>query len=167
MSRCAVRYTDTMRDWLALYKYRGSERLEIVLAAMLAFAYERLCRVSGASFPTITAVPLAQERLRERGFNQAERLAMRLADWYRISYSPLLRRLRHTEKQSLKSRRSRVVDMRATFAPQLRPEWTGPVLLVDDIYTTGSTLNECARVLRQAAPTADPPSVYGLLWARS
>jgi len=168
VSRCAVRYNDTMKDWLALYKYRGNEGVEIILAAMLAFAFERLGDATpGASFPTITSVPLAPERLRERGFNQAERLAVRLSGWYGIEYRPLLHRLRHTEKQSLKSRRSRVADMRGNFAAALPSSYSGNIVLLDDVYTTGSTIDECARVLKQAAGSPEESGIYGLLWARS
>jgi len=168
LSRCAVRYTDMMRDWLALYKYRGNEGVETVLSAMLAFGYERLSEASGQKFQAVTSVPLAPERLLERGFNQAERLARRVADWYGIPYVPLLKRLRHTEKQSLKSRRGRVVDMRGNFdVSSSISVVSGNILLVDDVYTTGSTLNECARVLRMASDEGKPVGVYGLLWARS
>jgi len=168
ISRCAVRYTDAMRDWLALYKYRGNEGVETILAAMLAFALERLqAATSQASFPVITAVPLAPERLRERGFNQAERLACRLSEWYGMAYRPLLHRLRHTEKQSLKTRRSRVVDMRGNFAAVSTASFSGNIVLLDDVYTTGSTLDECARVLRQASEPQADSRIYGLLWARS
>jgi competence protein ComFC len=172
ISRCAVRYDNQMRDWLALYKYRGNEKLESVLAAMLAFAYERLCEYSSepAIFNSITSVPLAPERLLDRGFNQAERLSLQLSQWYGLTYEPMLLRLRHTEKQSLKSRRSRVTDMRGNFSAvstELFSRSVSKIILVDDIYTTGSTLDECARVLRQASGPEAPPEIYGLLWARS
>ncbi len=167
ISRCAVGYDKPMKDWLALYKYRGNEQLELVLAAMLAFAYERLCEAIQPDFHAITSVPLAPERLLDRGFNQAERLAIRLANWYGLSYSPMLERLRHTEKQSLKTRRSRVVDMRGNFAAVSTALFSPTIILVDDIYTTGSTLDECARVLQQANQIEAKTTVYGLLWARS
>jgi predicted amidophosphoribosyltransferase len=108
----------------------------------------------------------------DRGFNQAERLARRLAEWYGLGYETLLVRLRHTEKQSLKTRRSRVVDMRGNFAAESSGLFSARlasagILLIDDIYTTGSTLDECARVLREAFHMERRPEVYGLLWARS
>ncbi len=172
LSRCAVRYDTGMKDWLALYKYRGNEQLESVLAAMLAFAYERLNETVTTGFQTVTSVPIAPERMQDRGFNQAERLARRLTEWYGESYETLLVRLRHTEKQSLKTRRSRVVDMRGNFAAVASDLFSTTVgsariLLIDDIYTTGSTLDECARVLKEAFPAGVSPEIYGLLWARS
>ncbi|TJY41943.1 ComF family protein [Cohnella pontilimi] len=181
--RCAVRYDDRMRDMLALYKYRGSERLEPVLAAMLAAAFERVCSELGGRdaahiFQAVTAVPLAEERLDDRGFNQAERMAVSLSQWYGVAYLPLLQRVRHTEKQSLKTRRSRIVDMKGNFVADRdvmgRIPFAGVsrfrILLIDDIYTTGSTVNECARALKDAlaeAGVASEPEVYGALWARS
>ncbi|MFC5528970.1 ComF family protein [Cohnella yongneupensis] len=198
--RCAVRYDDAMKEWLARYKYRGHERLAPILAAILASALERLEELllseapakrvqctnstqrtirtslnSAPLFQAITSVPLSLERHRERGFNQAESLALHLSEWYGIPYRPMLRRVRHTEKQSLKSRRSRVTDMRGIFEseethgalvsplPQLRCN----ILLVDDVYTTGSTVNECARILQQSHTDARNVRIFGLTWARS
>lgn len=163
--RCAVRYDDRMRDWLARYKYRGNERFAPILAAMLAYAFES--RFENTPIDGIASVPLSSDRLRERGFNQAERLAVQLADWYGIPYVPMLRRIRHTEKQSLKSRRNRVIDMRGIFesmddAASATP-LSGNFLLLDDVYTTGSTIDECARIIRGAHPDA---RIYGLAWAR-
>lgn len=177
-SRSAVKYDAKMKEVLALYKYRGSEKLEPVLAAMLAFSYEQLQRElisQGIDIgqPIVTAVPLARERLEERGFNQAERMAVRLANWYGFFYDPLLSRLFHTEKQSLKDRRSRTTDMKGIFTlastPSRSAEEVRPtILLVDDIYTTGSTINECARILKQGLTQSGiSPHVYGVLWARS
>lgn len=184
-SRSAVRYDNRMKELLALYKYRGSERLEAIMAAILSSAYERICteltaRVAKSHFRAITSVPLAQERLEERGFNQAERMARLLAGWYGIPYLPLLRRNRHTEKQSLKTRRSRLTDMRGNFSADpvvlshlmeacAQAEEPVRILIADDVYTTGSTLNECARAVRTALPplAAKRLEIYGLLWARS
>ncbi|MBO9599111.1 MAG: ComF family protein [Cohnella sp.] len=163
--RCAVRYDERMRDWLARYKYRGNERLAPILAAMLAYAFES--RYAVMSIATITSVPLSPERLRERGFNQSERLAELISEWYGIPYMPMLRRIRHTEKQSLKTRRNRVIDMRGNFESMKEKSpstyRSGNFLLLDDVYTTGSTIDECARIIRGAHPDA---RIYGLAWAR-
>lgn len=176
--RGAVRYDETMKEWLAMYKYRGLEKLGPIMAAMLAGAVERLCPEGerpNRYFHAITFVPLASERLADRGFNQAERMARAVAGWYGLPCVDALRRLRHTEKQSLKSRRGRMEDMKGNFAAA-SPKADGAALLpgdklrllvVDDVYTTGSTMNECARVMRQAGMGGTDTRVYGALWARS
>lgn len=186
-ARCAVRYDDAMKNLLALYKYRGSERLEPIMAAMLACAFESIAGElvmdshinDRPVFHAVTSVPLAQERLIDRGFNQAERMAETLAAWYNLPYHPLLLRVRHTEKQSLKNRQSRLADMKGNFAAIDRIEnligkpkgnHATRILLVDDIYTTGSTVNECAFALRSALSansTQTSLEIYGALWARS
>ncbi|MDG0794562.1 ComF family protein [Cohnella ginsengisoli] len=168
--RCSVQYRDEMRDWLADYKYRGAERYTEVMAAMLSCAMEQLRNDFGGAFDLITAVPLAPGRLEERGFNQAERMAAAMAAWYGIPYRPLLKRTRDTEKQSGKARQGRIADMRGLFAPAdgfaAARSPSGPlrILIADDIYTTGSTMNDCARAVLQAVPGAQ---VYGIAWSRS
>ncbi|THF80813.1 ComF family protein [Cohnella fermenti] len=173
--RGAVRYDDAMKEWLALYKYRGLERLEAAFAAMLAAAVEPL--LGETRFDVVTSVPIAPLRLADRGFDQAERVARGMAVLYRLPYRPMLRRIRHTGKQSFKGRKDRIEDMKGTFAALSPPLALGHVsealfsptdpvriMLVDDIYTTGATMTECSRALLAAYPNAE---VYGALWARS
>ncbi|RUS42596.1 ComF family protein [Cohnella sp. AR92] len=174
-SRGAVRYDDAMKELLALYKYRGLEKLEPILAAMLSAAVEPM--LSEMRFDAVTAVPIAERRLEERGFDQAERIACAVAERYRIPFRPLLKRTRHTGKQSFKGRRDRIEDMKGTFAAIEPPPalgqasralpfpQSGPrILLIDDIYTTGSTMAECSAALRQAYPNGE---IHGAVWARS
>lgn len=186
LNRAAVRYNSTMKDWLAAYKYRGHERLQFLISVMLEYAYEQLLmklkttneimRKStderrGSFYPLLTAVPLSDRRLQERGFNQAERLAEHLAARYKLDYAPLLQRIRHTNRQSHKSRRERLQDLRGAFvaAPAAEQICAGTgkrpydaIVIVDDVYTTGSTLHECAKVLREAAGMP----IYSITWAR-
>jgi predicted amidophosphoribosyltransferase len=133
----------------------------------------------------ITCVPVSEPRLAERGFNQAERLAVLLAASSQVPFCPMLIRNRDTGKQSFKSRSERNESMKSAFSafPGLRLRLlevmerrkgtlmtTKPlrVLLVDDIYTTGSTLEACSRVLRSEADAIGMNiEVYGLTWARS
>ncbi|WP_052702847.1 ComF family protein [Paenibacillus beijingensis] len=131
-----------------------------------------------------TFVPVSLERLEERGFNQAERFASALGERYRIPVVPLLERARHTGKQSFKTRSERLRDTSALFralpdASSVLRKWTCStstempvfqyrplrILIIDDIYTTGGTLHDCARALEEALP--EKLELYSLTWARS
>lgn len=99
----------------------------------------------------IIPVPLYPRRERWRGFNQAELFAQMLAGQINVPMSKgELVRIRFTHQQATLSKQKRLENVARAF------EWRGKtaapehVVLVDDVYTTGSTLNECARVLKQA-----------------
>ncbi len=178
-SRSAVRYTPFMKEWLARYKYRGSERLAPLFGDMAGFAYERLRELwetETACRTVLTYVPLSERRLEERGFNQAEAMARSVGRRYRAPVVPLLVRTRHTEKQSYKSRRERLESLERAFAMRkdgvdaLRRFLSeGPlrVVVVDDVYTTGSTMQRCGEAIAGAVDgRSNALRVYGLTWAR-
>ena len=102
----------------------------------------------------VTWVPGHRDHQLERGFNQAERLARGFARRAGLPYAPLLRRTRHGARQSGLHRAARAANVKGAFA--LREEYSGVlrklkrVLIVDDVYTTGETLDHCAKVLAHA-----------------
>lgn len=109
----------------------------------------------------VMAVPLHRHRLRERGFNQAELIAQSLAQAAGLRYFAGLARVVNSRHQaSLHSRELRLTHQQGHFVALAKPsdfvpstaghEQQASVLLVDDVLTTGSTLNECARVLKAA-----------------
>jgi competence protein ComFC len=166
----AVRYTAAMKRWLAVFKYRGHEQWADVLAEMLQMVFRR---EYATNIDLLTFVPSSEKREQERTFNQAQSLAERLAVRVHLPCRSLLRRIRHTDKQSLKSRADRVADMKRSFQldsaqtlyldEQLQKrEGTLRILIVDDVYTTGSTLHQCAKTLS----IIDGLQLYGLTWAR-
>jgi len=173
LSRSAVRYDAEMKDWLAAYKYRKNERLSDLFATMLYTTYKRhewdFTR-SGAPH-VVTYVPVSEARLYDRGFNQAAQLAARLGERLNVPVVPLLRRNRDTFKQSGKSRSERLNDLKGVFSPEpssinllLKKSLDSPIniVIVDDVYTTGSTLHYCADTLCSQLEA----NVYGLTWAR-
>ncbi len=185
-NRSAVQYSSEMREWLAQYKYRGNEKLEPLLARMMLPAFEAITKeAEKQNFSThpptiplwdaVTFVPVSLERAEERGFNQAERFASILAKHHELPLYDLLVRERHTEKQSFKSRLERMKDTQRLF--HARPDTMAllqnnvhmsrsiRILLVDDIYTTGSTVGACAAALHRHSEV--PLDIYSLTWARS
>jgi competence protein ComFC len=174
-NRSAVQYSDDMRNWLARYKYRGDEKLLPLFVEMLRYPYERLVQEIAClidhKFDLITYIPLSAERLSERGFNQAKQLAEGLGELYRTPVLPLLERTHHTGKQSYKTRGQRLDDLQGAFAFYSNETLLKPfinmgrpinVLLLDDVYTTGSTLNQCASVIQNHISA----QIFGLTWAR-
>ncbi|MEW4431725.1 hypothetical protein AB1I68_30310 [Paenibacillus pabuli] len=136
----------------------------------------------------VTYVPVSNERLAERGFNQAERLATGLAAACRLPVVDLLQRRINTTKQSFKTRSERIETMKEAFSISpsvmdtlryLYIDKAGSnsvrahscplqLLLIDDIYTTGSTLDACGRVILNATVSSDiPVEIYTLTLARS
>nr|WP_154894867.1 ComF family protein [Paenibacillus xylanexedens] len=136
----------------------------------------------------VTYVPVSNERLAERGFNQAERLASGLAAACRLPVVDLLQRQINTTKQSFKTRSERIETMKEAFSISpggmdilrdlyIRKAGSNStrvysfplqLLLIDDIYTTGSTLDACGRVILNAAVIDDiPVEIYTLSLARS
>jgi ComF family protein len=104
-----------------------------------------------AEIDLIVPVPLHRRRLRQRGYNQSLELARHLGAAWGISVAPeWLVRHRETSRQTSLSRQERSRNVRGAFA------WKGPalgakrVVLIDDVYTSGATANECAGVLKRS-----------------
>ena len=97
-------------------------------------------------------MPLHPRKIRERGFNQSEFLSGAVAAAASLPHRPgLLRKTTPTRSQTGLGRRDRRRNLRGTFSLPAGAAVAGKrVLLVDDIYTTGCTVEECARVLRRA-----------------
>lgn len=140
-------YEGPIENALRRFKYEGWRLLAEPLGRLLA---ERLV-VEGLAARCVVAVPLHCERQRARGYNQAELLA---ADLRRrlVVFEPVgkLVRIRPTPPQVGRDRLRRFENVRDAF------EWHGPplggeaMLVVDDVATTGATLDACASALREA-----------------
>ncbi|MCL1918683.1 MAG: ComF family protein [Peptococcaceae bacterium] len=136
------------RDFIHTVKYRRNPHL-------LTFVAEEACRWAGGRLPVpdvITAIPMHEEKLRERGFNQAQVLASLMAWRLAVPYRPLMERERPNVAQMGLDRRARLRNVDRVF--RLHEEsWEmgrlqGRVCwLIDDVTTTGATLEQGARVL--------------------
>ncbi|MBF0543779.1 MAG: ComF family protein [Candidatus Riflebacteria bacterium] len=104
----------------------------------------------------VIPVPLFPEREKKRGFNQAALIAEKVAFCLNSNFSPVLERTIHTAPQASLSEEDRQRNLKNAFriSPKVIPEaFLGKkLLLIDDVATTGSTISECARVLRSLKP---------------
>jgi ComF family protein len=121
---------------------------------MLASSITELLAGCGEAHPFIIPVPLHSSKRSERGFNQAELIARaavrRLLETVETAMGALVRQ-RATISQLGLSREERIANMRDAFRVRERRRVQGRiVIVVDDVMTTGTTLSECARVLKQA-----------------
>lgn len=137
-------------EWpLAALETRFKFGADLTAGQLLATAWARLpmpLEPPAALIP----VPLHRSRLRRRGYNQALELAKVLARHHHLPLlARALQRQRATEPQTALDARGRQRNLRGAFAPgHLRGPWPEHVALVDDVMTTGATLEACCRVLR-------------------
>ena len=134
-------------------KYDRVRPAASVLGRMLAEAIEDLKPLFGGPV-LVLPVPLHARKLRQRGFNQSEliaRAALKLNPAPELILAAgVLERRRETHSQIGLSRHQRRENMRGAFAVVKPAEVSGrDILLVDDVFTTGTTVSECARVLRK------------------
>ncbi len=143
--RSAVAYEGPVEIALQRFKYHGWRRLAEPLALLMA---ERLV-VEGLSATWAVAVPLHSSRLHQRGFNQSELLARELRKRLALTKPPgELVRTRATPPQVGHDRRWRLENVRDAFEWHGEPLEARSILLIDDVATTGATLEACAAALR-------------------
>ena len=156
-----------LRQAIIRYKYHGRRRLAGVFGEMLA----DLARADGHDalpLPTASAVlpvPLHPARRRWRGFDQAELLCAPVAEALGIPVlTDALERVRDTTPQTSMRGKQRHENVRGAFEARKTHLLKGrSFILVDDVFTTGATISECARMLRKAGAT----DVYALTIARA
>jgi len=153
-ARGALVFDGAVRELIHQFKYSGKTMLRRPLALYAADHLDRFVRESGPDM--IIPVPLHKKRLRQRGFNQAILLGEIFAKkWELPLLRNTLRRVRWTEPQVNLSAAERLENVKGAFAVSGSPDLSGRrILLVDDVYTTGSTVKECAKILKQAGAEA-------------
>jgi ComF family protein len=146
--RSAGIYDGALREAIHRVKFHGEAALARSLGRWLARSLPGEAREADLVAP----VPLHPKKLRERGFNQSEFLSSAIAAAASVLHRPrLLTKATPTRSQTGLGRKERRRNLRGTFSLGTGLSVRGSrVLLVDDIYTTGCTVEECARVLRRA-----------------
>lgn len=146
----AAKYDGLIKDCIHSFKYSYNTYLAGTLAQlMINFS---LRYIDLKQIDILVSVPLHWKKLRERGFNQAELLAKRISLKLGIPLEKNgLCRIKDILSQTQLQRQERLLNVKGAFVAKKADSFTGKrILLVDDVFTTGATLNECSRVLLQA-----------------
>jgi competence protein ComFC len=165
----AFYYNDEIEKLVATAKYQFVYKAVDRWAEMI----QRLIPSEYYDGAVLVPIPLAPRKQRWRGFNQAELLARRLSGYWQVPTLNLLHRTRYTETQVGMGREARLGNLRGVFAVQTeRQNMFGQVIenfeipekvvLIDDVMTTGTTLEQCAQVLKAAGVK----TVYAAVLAR-
>jgi ComF family protein len=154
----ACRAEEAVRELIHQFKYERRLHLRGALASLLLRLLEEEPRLAGENLAEwlLVPVPLHPSREVEREYNQSWELCRRLSRLTGIPATKALVRTRETESQAGLDRGERLKNLRGAFAVRATQGAGAPsalqgrrILLVDDVFTTGATANECARVLRQ------------------
>ena len=166
----AAGYVDPLtRDLIKALKYGFARELAKPLSRLIIKHLESISFIStiparhspeakpmaGGSINStlIIPVPLHSRRLHERGFNQAELIAQEIADYFQLPIkTDILKRIRPTQRQTdLKDNKERKNNIKDAFEiNDFEPIKGKVVLLIDDVITSGATLSEAAKILKQS-----------------
>ena len=148
-----LNYNETARRSMAAIKYKNRREYLDFYAQAMALRFEKIVKVWSAD--ALIPVPVHPSRRRVRGFNQAEELARRLSDYWEIpTDTKILIRKKKTLPQRDLGPSQRLKNLQEAFDlhPSVQDRQNLPkcVIIIDDIYTTGSTVEACSRILRAA-----------------
>jgi ComF family protein len=148
-ARSIFRYIGPIRELIHILKYEGYTYPAGYFALPIAELIESEPSLKNHDY--ICAVPLHRVRKRERGYNQTDLIAYAVSKLICMPYlNPVTRRI-NTFSQTLLSKEHRIANLSGAFTVKHKDQVTGKkIILIDDVFTTGSTLNEIAKTLRAA-----------------
>jgi len=162
----ALPYQDSLiKNLIQKFKYKPLvKELSKTLASLIITHFQLLDNKPDFSNFTLIPVPLEKKRLKWRGFNQAEELARKLSVFLKIPLiNNVLVKIKTTLPQVEFSEEERKENVKGVFLCKNSNQIKGKkILLVDDIYTTGATMEECAKVLKEAGAR----EIIGIVVAR-
>ena len=150
----ASNYDDpVIQNLIHSFKYRKFETLSFILGEILIQYIEELIRNSALEIRnfSVIPIPLHSKRERERGFNQAELLSKKIASRFNLPLLKNLRRVKETDPQVGKKGEDRLKNIEGCFAIREPEEIRSKnIILIDDVFTSGATINEAVRILKEA-----------------
>ena len=148
---CATAYEGIIRTALHRLKFKSKRKLASPLGVLLVKYLSQTPNLKMEEMDCIIPVPLHRSRRRQRGFNQAELLAQVVSKYYEVPVACALERTLDTHPQFDLPREKRLTNVKGAFKVlEPRAVYERKILLLDDIYTTGSTMAECGRALKIA-----------------
>lgn len=129
------------------FKFYGFKELSAAMGKEIALTVKK--RYNDVNFDLVTYVPLTGKRLKKRGYNQSLLLAQYVSDELNIPCVKCLVKVRDTESQRSQSAKNRKLNVFGAYDIADDVDFTDKtILIVDDVKTTGNTLNECAKMLK-------------------
>lgn len=155
-------YKDYVRRAVLRFKFAGCSCYSRRLGGIMSECAEN--NLDCGSIDMVSCIPLSRKRMHDRGYNQAELLAKEISKKVGVEYLPTLKKIRHNTAQStIKDSKQRAANVIGAYRVIDAEEVKGKyILLVDDVVTTGSTVSECARILKKSGAKA----VYCVTLAR-
>lgn len=150
MARAVVSFETVIMEVIHKFKYNRDLALGDALGSLFAeFSFPDL---NFSDYKMLIPVPLHKKKLQERGFNQALLLAKRMGKKYSLPVNfSLLKRHKFTLTQTGLNQREREENIKGAFSVIGKKEAVGEnIILIDDVFTTGATVNECTRTLLEA-----------------
>ena len=148
-ARSALQYKTPLPDLIHSFKYKEMRSIGNFLADRMAKAAKDYPPFE--EYTDVVAIPLHPVRKRERGYNQSEIIARRLARKLGKNYLDCISRARYTKSQTNLERKDRFKNLSNAFIVKKASQVKGKsLILVDDVFTTGSTMNEASRALYSA-----------------
>jgi len=148
----AAAYLDqNLKRVIYKYKYYRARDVSKLLAKLLKNKLIRNENIEKNKL-TLAAIPLHPLDRTKRGFNQAELIAKQLAKDKKFNYQPtLLKKIRRTKDQTKLTKEQRKKNIRNVFEINEKPT-TKTIILIDDIFTTGATIEEASRTIKKTYP---------------
>jgi len=144
---CGWNYTENVKKIISLMKYKGQESLCFFMGDILGGYLKDVL----SEFDIIVPVPLHPTRERERTYNQSRLIASAIKKQVpRLKLSQILIRKKYTKPQAGLDSKERQDNVRDVFIFRKREDLAGKkVVIVDDVVTTGATINNCAKVIKE------------------
>lgn len=147
---CALKYENIVREKILKYKFNENSYLYKTFSKII-IKNEKIYRFLKL-YDIIISVPMHKDRFAIRGYNQSELIAKEIAKQTKIYFEKnVLLKDKNTKVQSTLTKTQRTQNIKdAFFVKNIDKIKNKKIILVDDIYTTGSTVNECSKVLKKA-----------------